>query len=100
MTERAIHDCSCCSCLNAAVLDVIRRHEWPPLTSREIQVLARIAEGARYEVIAEELGITVDTVKSHMRRIFRKLKAKNGPHAVSIAIGLRLILPGSGEDAK
>lgn len=80
-----------CPCLNAAMLDAIRRRDWPPLTGREIQVLERIAQGHNYEVIGEELGVTVDTVKSHMRRIFKKLKARNGPHAVAIGIGLHLI---------
>jgi DNA-binding CsgD family transcriptional regulator len=97
MTDPSVfHHEGGCPCLNAAILDAIRRRDWPPLTGREIQVLDLIARGHNYEVIGEELGVTVDTVKSHMRRIFRKLKARNGPHAVAIGIGLHLIIPSNG----
>lgn len=82
-----------CPCIAPAVREAMRRHEWPPITKRETEVLDHIARGESYEQISESLGVTPDTVKSHMRRIFRKLRAKNGPHAVSIAIGLQIIQP-------
>lgn len=48
-----------------------------PLTERENEVLRLVLEGASNTAIATELVITVDTVKSHVKRILRKLGATN-----------------------
>ncbi|WP_169813446.1 helix-turn-helix transcriptional regulator [Nocardia vaccinii] len=48
-----------------------------PLTERESEVLRLILEGASNTAVATELVITVDTVKSHVKRILRKLGATN-----------------------
>ncbi|PPJ23728.1 LuxR family transcriptional regulator [Nocardia nova] len=48
-----------------------------PLTERESEVLRLIVRGASNTAIATELVITVDTVKSHVKRILRKLGATN-----------------------
>jgi len=54
-----------------------------PLSVREREVLAMLAEGARNRDIAERLCIAPDTVKSHMRNILRKLHARSRAEAVS-----------------
>jgi DNA-binding CsgD family transcriptional regulator len=48
-----------------------------PLTDREADVVRLILTGASNATIATELFITVDTVKSHVKRILRKLGATN-----------------------
>ncbi len=48
-----------------------------PLTEREREVLRLILRGSSNIAIATELVITVDTVKSHVKRILRKLGATN-----------------------
>ncbi|BAH52818.1 helix-turn-helix transcriptional regulator [Rhodococcus opacus] len=48
-----------------------------PLTEREADVVRLILTGASNSAIAAELVITVDTVKSHVKRILRKLGATN-----------------------
>ncbi|MCX4096694.1 helix-turn-helix transcriptional regulator [Nocardia sp. alder85J] len=48
-----------------------------PLTEREREVLRLILRGSSNTAIATELVITVDTVKSHVKRILRKLGATN-----------------------
>ncbi|QSE80290.1 helix-turn-helix transcriptional regulator [Rhodococcus koreensis] len=48
-----------------------------PLTDRESDVVRLILTGASNSAIAEELVITIDTVKSHVKRILRKLGATN-----------------------
>ena len=57
-----------------------------PLTEREVEVLARIAEGDRNRDIAEHLGIAEDTVKVHVKRIMDKLGAKDRTQAVAIGV--------------
>ena len=56
------------------------------LTEREVEVLRRIAEGDRNRDIGEQLGITEDTVKVHVKHIMDKLGAKDRTQAVAIGI--------------
>lgn len=47
------------------------------LTLREKEVLIMICSGARNKEIAENLGISPNTVKNHVYRIYKKLKVNN-----------------------
>lgn len=59
----------------------------PPLTERELQVLRGMAEGKSNAEIGRDLYVSEDTVKTHARRLFRKLRARDRAHAV--AVGFR-----------
>jgi LuxR family maltose regulon positive regulatory protein len=61
------------------------------LSERELQVLRLMAYGATNHEIAEQLVITVGTVKSHINHIFGKLDVHNRIEAVARARGLGLI---------
>lgn len=50
---------------------------------RETQILELLAAGKRYVDIAEALGISLDTVRSHLRRIYPKLGVQSRTAAVS-----------------
>lgn len=50
---------------------------------RETQILELLATGKRYVDIAESLGISVDTVRSHLRRIYPRLGVQSRTAAVS-----------------
>jgi DNA-binding NarL/FixJ family response regulator len=56
------------------------------LTSREIEVLRRIADGSRNRDIAKNLFITEETVKVHIKHIMEKLGAADRTQAVSIGV--------------
>jgi DNA-binding NarL/FixJ family response regulator len=56
------------------------------LTSREIQVLSKVAEGHRNRDIAERLFISEETVKVHIKHIMEKLGARDRTQAVGIAV--------------
>lgn len=56
------------------------------LTSREIDVLRLIAAGNANKLIADQLTITEDTVKGHVKNILSKLGANDRTHAVTIAL--------------
>lgn len=56
------------------------------LTEREIAVLARVAHGNRNRDIGEQLSISEETVKVHMKHIMEKLGATDRTQAVAIAI--------------
>ncbi|MFD0684697.1 response regulator transcription factor [Actinomadura fibrosa] len=56
-----------------------------PLTEREIEVLSLASGGASAAQIAEDLVLTIGTVRNHLSRINRKIGARNRVHAIRIA---------------
>jgi DNA-binding NarL/FixJ family response regulator len=56
------------------------------LTDRELEVLKRVAGGTSNKEIANSLGLTEPTVKSHIKNVMAKLGANDRTHAVMIAI--------------
>lgn len=65
--------------------------EGEPLTPREIEVVARIAQGLANEEIAHELVVSTSTVKNHVARIVTKLGARNRTHAAVVAVARRYV---------
>ena len=61
------------------------------LTLREIAVLRSVASGNSNMLVARELAITEETVKSHMKGIMSKLDARDRTHAVCIGISRGII---------
>lgn len=57
-----------------------------PLTPRETEVLWAIAKGFSYAQVALQLGISVNTVPSHVKAIYRKLRVDNRSSAVYEAV--------------
>lgn len=57
-----------------------------PLSLREIDVLRLVAAGRSNRRIADQLSISVATVKSHVTNIFAKLGANDRAHAVAIGL--------------
>ncbi len=55
------------------------------LSERELEVLRLMARGASNQEIAEQLVITVGTVKSHINHVLGKLNARNRTEAVARA---------------
>jgi HD-like signal output (HDOD) protein/DNA-binding CsgD family transcriptional regulator len=56
-----------------------------PLSSRELSVLALLAEGKVYKQIAHELTLSTSTVRTHLHNIYGKLGAVDRAQAVLIA---------------
>jgi LuxR family maltose regulon positive regulatory protein len=56
-----------------------------PLSGRELEVLRLIAEGASNREIAEQLVISVGTVKKHLNNIFLKLDAHSRTQVIAVA---------------
>ena len=59
----------------------------PSLTERELQVLGGMSRGRSNSEIGKELYLSEDTVKTHARRLFRKLGAAD--RAQAVAVGFR-----------
>jgi DNA-binding NarL/FixJ family response regulator len=58
-----------------------------PLSMREMQVLTGMSQGKSNAQIGRELYLSEDTIKTHARRLFRKLGAKD--RAEAVATGFR-----------
>ena len=61
------------------------------LTPREEEILALLVEGMNYNIIAEKLYISLDTVRNHIRHIYEKLHVHSKSQAVVKAIRNGLI---------
>ncbi|NLE94429.1 MAG: response regulator transcription factor [Dehalococcoidia bacterium] len=55
------------------------------LSARELEVLSLVAAGATNKEIAEQLCISIHTVRSHMRKLLGKLQLTNRREATSFA---------------
>lgn len=61
------------------------------LSSRELEVLDRLQHGLSNQQIAEELYLSPDTIKTHVRSLLQKLAARDRGHAAVIGLRLGLI---------
>lgn len=61
------------------------------LTPHETRLLKLLVEGHNYTTAAEELGVSYNTVKFHMRRIYEKLQVHSKSEAVAKALRDRII---------
>ncbi|HEY6758580.1 MAG TPA: response regulator transcription factor [Baekduia sp.] len=69
------------------------------LTPREWEVLDLLCAGRTVDQIADELVLARDTVRTHVKRLLRKLGAHSQAEAISIANGIRATFAASTVDA-
>jgi len=53
------------------------------LTERENGLLQKLSEGLRYKEIANELNISAETVRTHIRNIYQKLQVQSRTEAIN-----------------
>jgi two-component system, NarL family, nitrate/nitrite response regulator NarL len=56
------------------------------LTAREKQILQSLVDGNSYKMISSEQDISIDTVKTHLKKIYQKLQVHSQTEAVAKAI--------------
>jgi DNA-binding NarL/FixJ family response regulator len=61
------------------------------LTDRQRQILQMFADGAHTERVANALGLSTETVRTHTKRILAKLNASTRTHAVAVALRAQVI---------
>jgi two-component system, NarL family, response regulator len=66
--------------------EIAEHHCDDALTPREIEVLREVAAGNANKIVAAQLSITEETVKTHIKNILSKLGANDRTHAVTIAL--------------
>jgi DNA-binding NarL/FixJ family response regulator len=65
-----------------ALFDGNRRRAFPELTPREHDVLELLAKGSNNQAIADELGLTLKTVRNNVSAIFTKLRVADRAQAI------------------
>lgn len=79
----------------AALTEDERRADRPPgpemLTDRELEVLRLLSKGGTNRSVGEQLGISTETVKSHVERIFKRLGVSDRTDAVAKALRAGII---------
>ena len=78
------------------VIDLFREFRPPAeaefhLTPHETKVLRMLVDGYNYKTLADELGVSINTISFHMRHIYEKLQVHSKSEAVSKALRQRLI---------
>lgn len=61
------------------------------LSPREKEILSSLASGNSYKLIAVEVGISIDTVRTYIKRIYEKLQVHTQIEAVSKAMNEKLL---------
>ena len=61
------------------------------LTQREKEILSNLSKGNSYKLIAADLFISIDTVRTHIKNIYEKLQVHTQTEAVSKAVNERLV---------
>ena len=62
-----------------------------PLSKRENQILGLISQGLKNQEIADQLFVSVTTVKTHVHNIYGKMEVRNRTTAVAKARELQLL---------
>lgn len=65
--------------------------DFPPLTCREARILELVAAGASSKEVAQHLAISPSTVESHLESAKLKLRARNRPHLIAMAIATGVV---------
>lgn len=76
-----------------SVSSIIKPEEAPDyhLTAREKEVLSCLVNGLSYKMIGAELGISYETVRSHVKKIYEKLHVASLTEVVAKAINQRIV---------
>ncbi len=77
------------------VMEFFRLNPFSPLSDRETEVLKLMTMGKTYSEISEQLNISLETSKTHIRNIYKKLNVNSKSEAVKKALHDKLISVGA-----
>ncbi|MBS1950678.1 MAG: response regulator transcription factor [Bacteroidetes bacterium] len=61
------------------------------LTTRETEILTSLSKGNSYKLVANDLEISIDTVRTHIKNVYEKLQVHSQAEAIAKAIHERLV---------
>jgi DNA-binding NarL/FixJ family response regulator len=62
-----------------------------PLTQREKEILVSLSKGNSFKLIAADLGLSIDTVRTHIKHIYEKLQVHSQTEAVYKAVNEKIV---------
>lgn len=77
------------------ITDYFRLKEQPALyalTNREKEIVTCLTEGLSYKLIALDLGLSIDTVRFHLRNIYKKLQVKSKAEVIAKVLKQELLI--------
>ena len=80
--EKSLYESKSVSAAGAGALR-LRQGDLSALTTREVQILDLICKGTQNKIIADELHLSENTVKVHVRNIYKKMNVRNRTEAAS-----------------
>ena len=83
--------------LRPALLSRRATDRTPTISGREREIIQLLAEGLTGDEVAEQLFLSAETVKTHVRNAMAKLEARNRVHAIAIALRDGLISAAAAE---
>jgi DNA-binding NarL/FixJ family response regulator len=61
------------------------------LTPKETEILCSLSKGNSYKMMAADLSISIDTVRTHIKRIYEKLQVHSQTEAVAKAVNEKIV---------
>jgi DNA-binding NarL/FixJ family response regulator len=89
--EAAITRTMAAKLLKKSIRERTETDDGEKLTDREIDVLRLVAQGASNSDVSEKLGVTINTIKTHLKHIFDKLQIDNRTQAATYALKTGLV---------
>lgn len=59
------------------------RTKGPPFTSKEMEVIIGLVEGLSYKMIGSRMGVSIETVRSHIKSIYKKMHVHGKAEVIS-----------------
>ena len=59
------------------------------LTPREQEIVTTVEEGLSYKLIADRFGLSIETVKNHLRKVYRKLQINSRSELMALSLRQR-----------
>ena len=63
----------------------------PEMSQRQLEILNLVAKGFSNKEIADILGVSLETIKDHVKKILLKMGATSRTEAASLAVNLQLV---------
>jgi len=73
------------------VISSFQRNQQSPLTPRETEVLELLTKGKSYTMIADALYVDKETIRTHIKNIYRKLEVHSRAEAIEKALSQKLV---------
>lgn len=68
--------------INSMKLEIPNSELLTQLTNREHEILSSLAQGFQYKEVADQLSVSLETIKKHVQNIYKKLHVQNRTEAI------------------